>query len=142
MLRLCFIHPVVDVLAQGGCTITPINPTTLIANGGVLASGTMNVMIQCNNCTNDDGTVLGRVKWYDPDRNRLVDPEINNNYMPGTPHFSRVNGANNDIMLVIPIFNNFYDGMYTCGERVDDGQLPGPPNAAVNLTIASKYLAI
>ena len=64
----CFIvHPVVDVSAQSGCTITPISPTTLTAAGGVLAIGTVNVTIKC------------RIRWYDPNRNRLVDP-INNIY--------------------------------------------------------------
>ena len=62
----------VDVSAQGGCTITPINPTTLTAAGGVLASGTVNVMIQCN-CTDDDDTVIDPVSCYDSDGSRLVD---------------------------------------------------------------------
>ena len=129
----------VNVSAQGGCTITPINPTTLTTAGGVLASGTENVTIRCNNCI-DDGDTLSRVRWYDPGRNRLPRP-VNNAYVPGAPHYRRVNNANNDIILVIPTFNDSYDGMYTCGERVDDnkrGQLPGPPNAAVILTIGGK----
>ena len=67
---LCLFHPVVDVSAQGGCIITPINPTTLTAAGGVLASGTVNVTIQCNNCTDGNGT-LDRVRWYDPDGIKL-----------------------------------------------------------------------
>ena len=132
-----FHHPVVDVSAQGGCTITPINPTTLTAAGGVLLSGTENVMIQCNNCTNDDGGTLGRVRWYDPDGNRLLRP-VNNAYVPGAPYYARVNYANNDIILVIPTFNDSYDGMYTCGERAEKGQLPGLPNAVVILTIDGK----
>ena len=53
------------------CTVTPVNPTTLTAAGGVLPNGTMNVMIQCN-CTNDDGTVASKVRQYDPDRTRLA----------------------------------------------------------------------
>ena len=118
----------VDVSAQS-CTITPINPTTLTAAGGVLANGTENVTIRCNNC----GT-LERVKWYDPDGNRLVDPVNSNGYIPGTPHFSRVNGTDNDIVLVIPTFNDSYDGIYTCGMKVRQYP-PGPPNAIVNLII-------
>ena len=124
----------VDVSAQGGCTITPINPTTLTATGGVLVSGTVNVTIRCNNCTNDDHTV-SRVGWYDPNGIRLVDSVYNNSYVPGTPHFSRVNGANNDTILVIPTFNDSYDGTYTCGDR--DGP-SGPPTATVILTIFGK----
>ena len=127
----------VDVSAQGGCTITPINPTTLTAAGGVLASGTDNVMIQCN-CTDDDGTVIKVVRWYDPNWNRLISPR-SYRYVPDVPHFIRV--ANDDnIILVIPTFNDSYDGTYTCGERAEYGQLPGPPNAAILLAIVGKLI--
>ena len=125
-----------DVSAQGGCTITPINPTTLTAAGGAfyLVNGTANVRIRCNNCTDKDGT-LERVRWYDPDGNRLVDPvSSNNEYASDTPHFLRVNRANNDTILVIPTFNDSYDGTYTCGTRVRYYP-PGAPNATINLTI-------
>ena len=126
----------VDVSAQG-CTITPISPTTLTAAGGVLASGTEDVMIQCNNCIDDD-MMLDRVRWYDPDMTRLVRTG-HNDYLPGTPYFRKVNGNDNDIILVIPTFSDSYHGMYTCGERVDNkGDLPGPPNATVILTIGGK----
>ena len=125
----------VGISAQGRCTITPINPTTLTTAGGVLASGTENVTIRCNNCTNDYGT-LDRIRWYDPDGYRLPRP-TNNYYVPGAPHFQVADG-NDDIILVIPTFNESYDGTYTCGERVNYGLLPGPPNAVVNLTIAGK----
>ena len=134
---LClFSSTVVDVSAQGGCTITPINPTTLTAAGGVLASGTENVTIQCNNCTDGNGT-LDRVRWYDPAGTKLFG-QTNTNYVPGTPYFTRVDDAENDITLVIPTFNDSYDGIYTCGERVGEGELPGPPNAAVTLTTGGK----
>ena len=135
---VCFIvHPVVDVSAQGGCTITPINPTTLTAAGGVLASGTVNVMIQCN-CTDNGGT-LTNIRWYDPNEIRLVDPDRNDDYVAGTPHFSRIDDDGDNIILVIPTFNDSYDGTYTCGGRVNRG-LPGPPNAAVILTIVGKLM--
>ena len=127
----------VEASAEGECTITPINPTTLTADGGVLASGTENVMIQCN-CTDDDGTVIDPVRWYDPDEIRLVDPD-SNDYMAGTPHFSRIDGADDNIILVIPTFNDSYDGTYTCGGRVING-LPGPPNATVILTTDGKLI--
>ena len=133
-----FVHAVVDVSAQSQCTITPINPNTLTIAGGVLSSGTVNVMIRCNNCTDGDGTVLSRVRWYDPGGNKLLRPR-NNYYVHGTPHFTKVNNTDNDIILVIPTFNDSYDGIYTCGERVTKG-LPGPPNAVVTLTIAGKLM--
>ena len=128
----------VDVSAEGGCTITPINPTTLTAAGGVLASGTVNVTILCNNCTDGDGGTLSRVRWYDPNRTRLKVP---GNRVPVAPYYLRLNGSNNDALLVIPTFTDSYNGTYTCGERVSDkneGELPGPPNAQVSLTIGGK----
>ena len=126
----------VDISAQGGCTITPINPTTLIAAGGVLASGTVNVMIQCN-CTDDNGTVIDPVRWYDPDGTRLL-VETNNSYVAGIPYYRRAPDDTN-IILVIPTFNDSYDGIYTCGRR--SGSLPvAAPNATVELTISSKLI--
>ena len=133
---LYIFHPVVDVSAQGGCTITSINPTTLTAAGGVLASGTVNVTIQCN-CTDDDGMVADSVRWYDPDGTRLL-VNTQKYYVAGTPYFRRAPDDTN-IILVIPTFNDSYDGTYTCGRR--SGSLPvGAPNATVELTISSKLI--
>ena len=129
----CF-HPVVDVSAQGSCTVTPLNPTTLTATGGVLPNGTMNVMIQCN-CTNDDGTVVDLVRWYDPAGTRLV-ADGNDRFNASTPHFARVDGSDTHVILVIPTFTNSYNGTYKCGNKKgqsNDG--PGSPNVAVTLTI-------
>ena len=127
----------VDVSAQGICTITPLNPTTLTATGGVLPIGTMNVMIQCS-CTNDDGTVVGVVRWYDPAGTRLV-ADKNNRFDATAPHFTRVDGSDTHVILVIPTFTDSYDGIYTCGNR--DGESdngPGLPNVDVTLTIESE----
>ena len=126
----------VDVSAQGGCTITPINPTTLTAAGGVLASGTENVMIQCN-CTYGNGTVVNMVRWYDPDGTRLI-INTNNKYVTGSPYYSREPDDTNTA-LIIPTFNDSYDGTYYCGRRFSRGP-PQPPNAVVNLTIGGKLL--
>ena len=122
-----FIYPVVDVSAQS-CIITPINPSTLTATGGELASGTENVTINCN-CTDDGGMVVVNVSWYDPDGNRLV----LSGFVPGTPHIIRA-GDNTNVELVIPTFTDSYDGIYTCGMRVDDVSVLGPPNATIDLT--------
>ena len=126
----------VDVSVQGGCTITPINPTTLTAAGGVLTSGTENVMIQCN-CTYDNGTVVNMVRWYDPDGTRLI-ISTNDKYVTGSPYYSREPDDTNTA-LVIPTFNNSYDGTYYCGRKFGRGP-PQPPNAFVNLTIGGKLL--
>ena len=124
----------VDVSAQGGCTITPINPPTLTAAGGVLASGTVNVTIRCNNCTDGDMT-LNRIRWYDPNGNKLPSPSNKADYMPDAPQLTK--DAENNIILVIPTFNDSYDGMYTCGKKVNSGQ-PGQPKTVVTLTISGK----
>ena len=127
---LCF-HPVVDVSAQGGCIVTPINPTTLTTAGGTLPTGTENVMMNCN-CTNDDGTVVDIVRWYDPSGTRLT----MGGFVPGTPHIVSADELSNiNIILAIPTFNDSYNGTYTCGMRADDGTL-GTPSTTVTLTIS------
>ena len=125
----------VNVSAQGGCTITPINPTTLTTAGGVLASGTENVMIQCN-CT-DHQFIFGvapNVTWYDPSGINL----LFSNSVPKTPHITS-DGDDTNIVLVIPTFNDSYDGTYTCGEK-DDNYPPGAPNATITLTIDGELM--
>ena len=132
VLFVCyFLHSVVDVSAQGGCTITVMNPTTLTTAGGVLAIGTVNVTIMCNDCGN-----VKLVRWYDPDGTRLL-LSTHNRYVAGTPYY-RKEPDDTNVVLVIPTFNDSYDGTYTCGERVGVNKLPGPPNAVVNLTISGK----
>ena len=128
----------IDISAQGECTITPINPVTLTAAGGLLASGTVNVMIQCN-CTDDDGMVVDRVRWYDPDGIRLL-INTQNGYVAGTPYFRRA-PDNTNIILVIPTFNDTYDGTYTCGRRSSRLSV-GAPNATVELTVNGKLTNI
>ena len=132
---LCLFHSANDsddVSVQNGCIVTPINPTTLTAAGGALAIGTENVMIQCN-CTDDDGTVVEPIRWYDPNGTRLLLSE-HRKYVAGTPYY-RIERNNRKAVLVIPMFSDSYDGMYTCGIK---NLLPGVPSAVVGLTIASK----
>ena len=84
----------VDVSAQGSCTVTPINPTTLTTVGGVLPNGTENVMIRCN-CLDDHGTVFTGVKWWYPNGKRI--PKFGTNiYIAGTPHYTRPSGDTNN----------------------------------------------
>ena len=131
----------VDVSAQGRCTVTPLNPTTLTATGGVLPNGTMNVMIQCN-CTNDDGTVVRTVRWYDPDGTRLVTLG-RRRFDASAPHFTRVDGSDTHVILVIPTFNDSYDGIYKCGNRLGESNgVPGSPNINVNLTFEGEVMVI
>ena len=126
----------VDVSAQGSCTVTPISPTTLTTAGGVLPIGTENVMIQCN-CSNVDGRVITTLRWFDPDGN-IVPRFGTDSFIAGTPHFTRASGDTNNrnITLVIPTFNDSYDGNYNCGRRVGDSLRA--PTVTVSLTIDSE----
>ena len=114
------------------CTITPLNPTTLTATGGALVSGTTDVRIQCVcTVTNDDQ----RVRWYDINENFLVQSTHPTEYVAGSPYFIPNNpNGNTDVTLVIPIFNDSYDGTYNCGIRVSHTVFTSP-SATVTLTI-------
>ena len=125
IITIHFLHPVVDVSAQGNCTVTPLNPTTLAATGELLVSGTTDMRIQCV-CTESV------VRWYDPSVTIIV-AQIHSNHMAGSPYVIRDSFTN--ITLVIPTFNDSYDGTYNCGIRVTDTSFTSP-SAAVNLTIS------
>ena len=123
---------------QEECTITPLNPTNaLTATGGTLASGTENVMIQCNCTTNNDDDI---VRWYDPGGFQLYNT-ASELFIPGTPHYTRPGGPtdNMNVILVIPTFNNTYDGTYYCGIRVHRTVFRAP-NAFVVLTIYGELM--
>ena len=132
VITIRFLHPVVDVSAQSSCTVTPLNPATLTATGGVLVNGIMDVRIQCV-CT---VTIDQRVRWYDPKVTFIVG-QRHSHHMAGSPYIIRDNI--NNITLVIPIFNDSYDGTYYCGIRVNDNQFTSP-SAAVTLTITSELM--
>ena len=118
----------VNVSAQS-CSVTEVNPATLATTGGALVNGTVNVMFRCV-CT---GTVA---RWYDPSGNIIV-TESHERYVDGSPYFIRNSGS--DASLVIPTFNDSYDGTYNCGIRVTDTSFTSP-SAAVTLTITSELM--
>ena len=124
-----FLHPVVDVSAQS-CTFTPLNPTTLTATGGALVIGTTDVRIWCVCPVTGDQ----RVRWYDINEN-FVNRDTHMDYVTGSPYYipNSPNGATN-VTLVIPTFNDLYDGTYNCGIRVSNTEFTSP-SAAVTLTI-------
>ena len=134
VITIHYLHPVVDVSAQ--CTITPLNPTTLTATGGTLVSGTTDVRIQC--VCPVTGSQL--VRWYDINTN-FINGQTNPNNVAGSPHYIRnnPNDGDNDVTLVIPTFNNSYDGTYNCGIRVDNNGFTSP-SAAVTLTITGELM--
>ena len=95
--------------------------------------------IQCN-CTNDYGTVI-KVRWYNPTLARLPGTLDKRKFLADAPHFRRlVEGDDTNIILVIPTFNDSYDGIYTCGRRYN--YPPRAPNATVNLTIGGEYVSM
>ena len=125
----------IDVSAQS-CNVTPLNPTTLTATGGAMVYGTMNVRIRCS-CMESGGTAVNTVRWYDPAGTRLVSVQNMDEFNPNVPHFTRVNtNSDRDVILVIPTFNDSYDGRYTCGRNVANRLALTPPTADVNLTIS------
>ena len=94
-------------------------------------------MIQCN-CTDDGGAVYKYIRWFDPIGVRLLSPE-HRRFMDGIPHFIRIlKEDDSNVVLVIPLFNDSYDGLYTCG--VQSSYPPGKPNATVNLFIGGKLM--
>ena len=120
----------IDISAQGNCTITPLNPTTLTATGGALFNGTVNVRIQCV-CTINGNQ---HATWYDINAEILVQ-SLDSDYIAGSPYgqLGSTNGSAN-VTLVIPTFNDSFDGTYNCGIRVNENQFTSP-SAAVTLTI-------
>jgi len=108
---------------QRGCTITPTSPNDLSATGGVLSDGTQNVTIECE-CVDDDGTRLAKVRWFFPDNTTVeTSPDVLN----GSPY--RINNKRLHT-LVIPTFNDSYDGIYSCG-RSDTY----PPDLLTTITL-------
>ena len=94
-------------------------------------------MIRCT-CADDNGTVITNIRWWYPDESRISRIAIGGSSTASTPHFTRASGDNNNrnITLVIPTFNDSYDGNYTC-RRKSDGSLISP-TASVILTIGGE----
>ena len=99
---------------QGNCTITTINPTNLTISSGVLsvAFGMENLTIQCN-CSNVIDMILDPVRWFDTNGLRVIQ-QTNESYVHGNPYFTKTSNDRN-VVLVIPTFNDSYDGIYSCG---------------------------
>ena len=123
----------VDVSAQSSCTISPQNPTTLTATGGVLVSGAVDVRIWCYCSAFGDQVV----RWFDPGR-VIILQQGHDNYVAGSPYVIRYSN-NKDVTLVIPTFNGSYDGTYNCGIRVNDTSFTSP-SAAVTFTIIGELM--
>jgi len=84
------------------CFIIPLNPSFLFADGGI-NHGTRNVMINCN-CFNTD---YQTITWYSPKKQQIPFQLTE----PGDlPYAIKEKGT-----LVIPVFNNLYQGTYYCG---------------------------
>lgn len=125
-----------DLSGQDSCNVTSINPPDVTVVGGVLsvAYGTKNLMIQCS-CSDVTNTFSDPVRWFSPDGSRVVQ-QINRTYLPSSPYFTK-NPDNRNIVLVIPTFNDSYDGTYSCGFGRDFP--PREPNINIYLTFG-KYI--
>ena len=122
----------VDVSAQSSCTISPQNPATLTAAGGVLVSGPVDVRIRCSCPVFDDQVV----RWFDPGR-VIIFQQRHENYVAGSPYVIR--HSNRDVTLAISTFNGSYDGTYNCGIRVSDISFTSP-SAGVTFTIIGELM--
>ena len=123
-----------SVVAEEECTITPLNSTNLTSTGGTLAFRTENVMIQCNCIVNNDSA---KIRWYNPDGIRIL-CRGRNNSVNGTPYVTTNTKSKTSITLVIPKFNDSYDGTYNCGRKVKKKLVA--PSAAAVLYIASELM--
>jgi len=124
---------VVTVSAQSlSCTVTPTSPNNLTAAGGVLFNRTQNVTIECE-CVDDHGTQLMGVRWFFFDATlvaRQTDPPN------GAPYCISANSGRLST-LVIPTFNDSYDGTYICGLG---NTYPPNPLTTISLTLqGEKY---
>ena len=89
-------------------------------------------MIQCS-CSEGDGTVITALRWwygYDGISYRL--PRFWPGDNPSTPYFIR--DDNRKVTLVIPTFNDSYNGNYTCTGR----RYRAPISATITLTIGGE----
>ena len=125
----------IDVSAR--CTITPLYPATLTATGGVVVSGTTNVMIQCVCPVTGDQFV----RWYNTSKDYLTQSN-HQRYVTGSPYFipNDPNGRTN-VTLVIPTFTNSYIGTYHCGIFINDTRF-GQPSINVTLTIGELIINV
>ena len=78
----------------------------------------------------------GNVRWYDINGNFLVQSAHPTQYVAGSPYFifGTTTGNVQNVTLVIPTFNDSYDGSYNCGSFVSNTEFTSP-SAAVTLTI-------
>ena len=123
----CIYSTVVNVSAQGSCTVTPTSPITLTAAGGVLVDGTQNVMIECR-CVDGSNVALSPVRWFHPNNMRI---SSQSNTPTGAPYYIS-SDSSRLATLVIPTFNDSYDGTYTCGW---DDTHPPFPRTTTTLTL-------
>ena len=130
----------IDVSAQGNCTFTPINPTTVQLTDTdrvSLADGTQNVTITCS-CVDGNGTTLPFIRWFNTNKDRLLFSG-HKNTSTGAPYFSSsgIRNMGTTATLVIPTLNDSYDGTYTCA----NGNFLAAANVTATFTfnIFSKY---
>ena len=106
-----------DVSAGSECTVTPVNSTNLTVSDGVLsiAYGMTNVRIHCN-CSAVGGMVLmSPFKWFGP-HGRVIEKRNETNLTDiNDCNYFMENSDDRNPVLVIPVFNESYEGIYSCG---------------------------
>ena len=96
----------VTVKAQG-CVIKPVNPKTLTTDSTVLQIGTQNITITCY-CSYGFNKGFYEVSWFFNGERILSEQNV-------TKEHPYVVLSDISTMLIIPIFNESYSGIYTCG---------------------------
>jgi len=97
-------------MAQGECTITPKSPSSLSAGGGKIEHNTKNVEIECT-CVNRRGITQRNANWFSPANMRILKGK--SPVPSGIPYSLSIN-SNKATVLVIPNFNDVFNGTYTC----------------------------
>ena len=88
----------------------------------------MKIQCVCTVTENDQ-----RVRWYDINTQFLTQSG-RSGHVAGSPYYMPNTDSNTDVTLVIPTFNDSYDGTYNCGIRVSNTEFTSP-SSAVTLTI-------
>ena len=83
-----------------------------------------NVKIHCN-CSATSGMVLSPIRWFDPHGR-----PIEKSNETGRNYFTENSGDRN-VVLVIPIFNESHEGIYSCG--FENNSLP---KQSINVDLA------
>ena len=106
-----------DISAGSECTVTPMNSTNLTVSDGVLsiAYGMTNVRIHCNCSAVSVMVLMSPINWFGP-HGRVIGKRNETNLTDiNDRNYFTENSDDRNVVLVIPVFNESYEGIYSCG---------------------------